>query len=102
MIIDQPNHAIFAFDQGRTTLHPIAAIIIGNAAELMNSGAVNVAAQNGVDAKLGGVPNNRFLEFPDELDRWPVKMLQSFEPRELKRMFLDWAVRLMDKTMKKQ
>ena len=44
---------------------------------------------------------NRCEKFPDELERWPVKMLQPFEPRVLKRTFLDWAIKLMDKTMKK-
>ena len=44
---------------------------------------------------------NRCEKFPDELDRWPVKMLQPFEPRKLKQTFLDWAIELMDRTMKK-
>ena len=44
---------------------------------------------------------NRCENFPDELERWPVKMLQPFEPRLLKQTLLDWAVKLMDKAMKK-
>jgi hypothetical protein len=44
---------------------------------------------------------NRCDNFPDELDRWPVKMIQSFEPRKLKQTFIDWAMKLMDKAGKK-
>ena len=55
----------------------------------------------GFDDYFFAIALNRCENFPDEVERWPVKMLQPFEPRELKRTFLDWAVRLMDKTMKK-
>lgn len=44
---------------------------------------------------------NRSENFPDEPERWLVKMIRPFEPRKLKRMFLDWAVKLMDETRKK-
>lgn len=44
---------------------------------------------------------NRCENFPDEPERWLVKMIQPFEPRKLKQTFLDWAVKLMDKSMKK-
>jgi len=44
---------------------------------------------------------NRSENFPDESERWLVKMLRPFEPRKLKQTFLDWAVKLMDKSMKK-
>ena len=44
---------------------------------------------------------NRCENFPDELDRWPVKMLRPFEPRKLKQTFLEWAMKLMEKTTKK-
>lgn len=54
----------------------------------------------GFDDYFFAIALNRCENFPDEVERWPVKMLQPFEPRELKRTFLDWAVRLMDKTMK--
>lgn len=54
----------------------------------------------GFDPYFFAIALNRCERFPDELERWPVKMLQSFEPRVLKETFLDWAVRLMDKTMK--
>ena len=55
----------------------------------------------GFDLYFFAIALNRCESFPDEIDRWPVKMIQTFEPRELKRIFLNWAVRLMDKTMKK-
>ncbi len=55
----------------------------------------------GFDLYFFAIALNRCESFPDEIERWPVKMLQPFEPRELKRTFLDWAVRLMGRTMKK-
>jgi len=55
----------------------------------------------GFDLYFFALALNRCANFPDEAERWPVKMLQPFEPRRLKQTFLDWAVRLMDKTMKK-
>lgn len=44
---------------------------------------------------------NKCEKFPDEMERWPVKMLQPFDARILKQTFLDWAMKLMDKTMRK-
>lgn len=55
----------------------------------------------GFDLYWFSIALNRCANFPDEIERWPVKMLQPFDPRVLKQTFLDWAVRLMDKTMKK-
>lgn len=55
----------------------------------------------GFDLYFFAIALNRCENFPDEIERWPVKMLQPFEPPVLKKRFLDWAVRLMDKTMKK-
>jgi hypothetical protein len=55
----------------------------------------------GFDLYFFAVALNRCESFPDEIERWPVKMLQPLDPRVLKRTFLDWAVRLMDKTVKK-
>lgn len=34
--------------------------------------------------------------FPDELPRWPVVMLQPFDPRDLKQRFVELARRIMD------
>lgn len=55
----------------------------------------------GFDPYFFAIALNRCENFPDELDRWPVKMLKPFDPRALKRTFLDWAMRLMDKARKK-
>jgi len=55
----------------------------------------------GFDVYFFAIALNRCEGFPDEIERWPVKMLQPFEPRSLKQRFLDWAVKLMDKTIKK-
>ncbi|MGZ9221658.1 MAG: nucleotidyl transferase AbiEii/AbiGii toxin family protein [Anaerolineales bacterium] len=55
----------------------------------------------GFDLYFFAIALNRCEGFPDEIERWPVKMLQPFEPPALKQRFLDWAVRLMDKTVKK-
>ena len=55
----------------------------------------------GFDLYWFSIALNRCANFPDEIERWPLKMLQPFDPRVLKQTFLDWAVRLMDKTMKK-
>ena len=54
----------------------------------------------GFDPYFFAIALNRCEKFPDEIERWPVKMLQPFDPGALKRVFLDWAVKLMDKTMK--
>ncbi len=54
----------------------------------------------GFDVYFFAIALNRCESFPDEIERWPVKMLKPFEPRVLKQKFLDWAVRLMDKTMR--
>ncbi len=45
---------------------------------------------------------NRCENFPDELERWPVKMLTPFKPLELKRTFLDWALRLLDRVRRQK
>lgn len=44
---------------------------------------------------------NRCGNFPDEPERWLVKMIQPFEPRQLKQTFLDWAVKLLERSTKK-
>ena len=56
--------------------------------------------ETGFDLYFFAIALNRCESFPDEIERWPVKMLKPFEPRVLKQKFLDWAVRLMDKTMR--
>ncbi len=55
----------------------------------------------GFDGYWFAVALNRCENFPDEIERWPVKMLKRFEPPVLKAAFLDWAMQLMDRSMKK-
>ncbi len=58
---------------------------------------MNLAAQKdpGFDLYWFAVSLNRAAEFPDQLERWPVKMVQPFAPAQLKAQFLDMAVRIM-------
>lgn len=56
----------------------------------------------GFDLYWFAIALNRCENFPDEIERWPVKMLQPFDPRAIKKTFLEWAIKLMDKTTKKE
>ncbi len=38
---------------------------------------------------------NRVSEFPDQVERWPVKMLMPFDPVQLKHQFQTMALKLM-------
>jgi hypothetical protein len=49
----------------------------------------------GFDLYWFAVALNRAADFPDELERWPVRMLQPFQPRELKAQFSELAVEMM-------
>jgi len=49
----------------------------------------------GFDLYWFAVALNRAAGFPDELERWPVQMLQPFEPRALKAQFQAIALQLM-------
>jgi hypothetical protein len=49
----------------------------------------------GFDLYWFAVALNRAAKFPDELDRWPVQMLEAFEPPRLKAQFQDLALQLM-------
>jgi hypothetical protein len=49
----------------------------------------------GFDIYWMAVALNRATEFPDEPERWPVKMLREFDPRELKQEFRQLAMALM-------
>jgi len=50
----------------------------------------------GFDAYWFAVALNRCLNFPDEADRWPVKMLIEWSPKKIKDLFQSWAMRLME------
>jgi len=43
---------------------------------------------------------HRAESFPDEAERWPVKMLKPFEPTKIKRKFQGLALELMGRTAK--
>lgn len=58
-----------------------------------------LAAQKdpGFDLYWLAVALNRAAEFPDEPERWPVKMLLPFDPLDLKRTFHSLALELMSR-----
>jgi hypothetical protein len=49
----------------------------------------------GFDPYWFAVALNRASGFPDEIERWPVKMLIGCDPREIKRVFLSLANQIM-------
>ena len=51
----------------------------------------------GFDLYWFAVALNRAATFPDEGERWPVKMLVPFDAVALKRKFQDWALTLMSR-----
>ncbi len=50
----------------------------------------------GFDLYWFAIALNRCANFPDEIERWPVKMLIPFEPPKLKANFSTLAIQLMD------
>jgi Nucleotidyl transferase AbiEii toxin, Type IV TA system len=50
----------------------------------------------GFDLYWFAIALNRCETFPDEIERWPVKMLKPVEPAILKTAFLNYAVNIMD------
>lgn len=51
----------------------------------------------GFDLYWFAVALNQTAGFPDEANRWPVKMLVPFDPLEIKRQFHDLALNLMSR-----
>jgi hypothetical protein len=49
----------------------------------------------GFDLYWMAIALNRCKNFPDELERWPVKMVASFDPIELKSQFTSLAFNLL-------
>jgi hypothetical protein len=49
----------------------------------------------GFDLYWFAVALNRVVDFPDELERWPVRMLQPLNPHELKVQFEELALQLL-------
>jgi hypothetical protein len=58
---------------------------------------MELAAQKdpGFDRYWFSVALNRVENYPDELNRWPVKMLSPCDPREIKVMFKKIALKIM-------
>ncbi len=54
---------------------------------------------SGFDLYWFAIALNRSMDFPDEKERWPVKMLVDWDPSEIKSRLTDWAQRLMSKLM---
>jgi len=52
----------------------------------------------GFDAYWFAIALNRCANFPDELERWPVKMLKPVNPSDLKSSFQKLALKLLDKS----
>lgn len=59
---------------------------------------MTLAAQkdSGFDRYWFAVALNRAQQFPDELERWPVKMLKPFDPKRLKSSFQSLALKIME------
>lgn len=53
----------------------------------------------GFDLYWFAVALNRVAEFPDELGRWPVRMLLAMDPRQLKDRFVELASQLMSRAV---
>lgn len=54
----------------------------------------------GFDLYWFAIALNKSAKFPDELERWPVKMLVPLQPVKLKAQFKDLAVLLMNRIKK--
>jgi len=55
----------------------------------------------GFDLYWFAVALNRAESFPDEAERWPVRMLKPFDPVTVKQKFRELALELMEKSAKK-
>ena len=53
----------------------------------------------GFDAYWFAVALQKAEFFPDEAERWPVKMLKPFDPRVLKKQFHMLAINILEQTM---
>lgn len=55
----------------------------------------------GFDLYWFAIALNRTAKFPDEIERWPVKMLVDFDPVVLKRSFQDLATTILAENTRK-
>src|SRR5204863_607986 len=66
--IQQLDRTVKILHQSRTGLDPIAAIIVGDRADLPDPGAVNMAAKDGIDRVSFRVSHDRVLKLADKID----------------------------------
>ena len=52
---------------------------------------------SGFDLYWFAIALQRGESFPDELEKWPVKMLIPFDPNLLKKQFKEFAIKILDK-----
>src|SRR4051794_8801466 len=68
-IIEDGKIPVGGFDDRRATFDPVTAIIIGDAADFADRGAMNVPAQNSMGVVALGIMSDRRLEFANEAHR---------------------------------
>jgi hypothetical protein len=66
MVVDHGKNTIVALDQCRTTLDPIAAVVIRHVAELSDGRAMDMAAQHGIHPVAFRIMRRSSFEFPYE------------------------------------
>ena len=66
VIVDQRDHTIVAFDQGRAALDPVTTIVISDSAEFADRCVMDVATQHGIDVIPLRVMRHSGFEFTDE------------------------------------
>ena len=69
MVIDQRDHPIVAFDQGRAAFHPVTTVVISDSVEFADRCAMDVATQHGVHVIALRVMRHSGLEFAYEAHR---------------------------------
>src|ERR1041384_5503824 len=67
--VHQLHPPVEVLDDGGARVHPVAAVEVGDAADVALRGGVDVAADHAVGAPLARVVRDRFLELEDEGER---------------------------------
>ena len=66
--MNELHASVQVFDDGRATIHPITAIEVAHAIDLLNHGPVDMAANGAVHALLTRVVQDGILKVEDETD----------------------------------